>query len=290
MGRTAELRLTAPLLLGVAAICWLVTVDRMQGMDAGPGTDLGSFGWFAGIWAVMMAAMMLPSLVPMAGAYARQARGGAADVTPTSLLRTTVFTAGYLLTWILVGLVAWVAFEAVRSLDLSFLGWDDGGRYVAGAVIGGAALYEFTPLKRTCLRHCRDRQLLAADWREGAAGALRMGLDQGAYCVGSSWALMAALFALGVMSITWMVVIAALIVLEKTLPWREKAEGVTVVVLLALAIGVAFFPGQVPGLTTPDSPAAMRAMDSMSMHDEPMHDEPMHDEPMHKAPMQDMNP
>ena len=71
-----------------------------------------------------------------------------------------------------------------------------------------------------------------ADWREGGAGALRMGLDQGAYCVGSSWALMAALFALGVMSITWMVVIAALIVLEKVLPWRERAEAVTVVVLL----------------------------------------------------------
>ena len=144
---------------------------------------------------------------------------------------------------------------------------------------------ELTPLKETCLRHCRDRELLAADWREGAAGALRMGLDQGAYCVGSSWALMAALFALGVMSITWMVVIAGLIVLEKTLPWRETAEGVTVVVLLALAIGVAFFPGLVPGLTTPDSRAAMRAMDSMSMHDAPMHEAPMN-----KAPMQDMNP
>ena len=93
-----------------------------------------------------------------------------------------------------------------------------------------------------------------------------MGVDQGAYCVGSSWALMAALFALGVMSITWMVVIAALIVLEKVLPWRERAEAVTVVVLLALAIGVAFFPDQVPGLTVPDSMSAMHAMDSMSMH------------------------
>ncbi len=279
MGRATELRVAALFLLAAAAIAWVVTVDRMQGMDAGPGTDLGSFGWFAGIWAVMMAAMMLPSLVPMAGAYARQARAGSADVTPQSLLRTTVFTTGYLLTWVLVGLVAWIAFEGVSSLDLSF-GWDDAGRYIAGAVIAGAALYEFTPLKRTCLRHCRDRELLAADWREGTSGALRMGLDQGAYCVGSSWALMAALFALGVMSITWMVVIAALIALEKTLPWRETAEGVTVAVLLALAIGVAFFPGQVPGLTTPDSPAAMRAMDSMSMHDAPMHE----------APMRDMNP
>jgi predicted metal-binding membrane protein len=264
--RANELRVTALFLLGAAAIAWVVTVDRMQGMDAGPGTDLGSFGWFAGVWAVMMAAMMLPSLVPMAGAYARQARGASADVTPTSLLRTTVFTAGYLLTWVLVGLVAWVVFKAVRSLDLSFLGWDDGGRYVAAAVIAGAAIYELTPLKQTCLRHCRDRELLAADWREGAAGAFRMGLDQGAYCVGSSWALMAALFALGVMSITWMVVIAALIVIEKVLPWRERAEAVTVVVLLALAIGVAFFPDQLPGLTVPDSTSAMHAMDSMSMH------------------------
>jgi predicted metal-binding membrane protein len=174
-------------------------------------------------------------------------------VTPRSLLRTTLFTAGYLLAWVVVGMVAWLLFTGVRSLDPSFLRWDQGGRYIAGAVIAGAALYELTPLKRTCLRHCRDRELLVADWREGAAGALRMGLEQGAYCVGSSWALMAALFALGVMSITWMVVIAALIVLEKVLPWRERAEAVTVVVLLALAIGVAFFPDQVPGLTVPTS-------------------------------------
>jgi predicted metal-binding membrane protein len=268
---------TALFLLGAAAVAWVVTVDRMQGMDAGPGTDLGSFGWFAGVWAVMMAAMMLPSLIPMAGAYADRARSGSAVVTPQSLLLTTLFTAGYLLAWILVGLVAWIAFDVVRSLDLSFLGWDSGGRYVAGGVIAGAALYEFTPLKKTCLRHCRDRELLAADWREGAAGALRMGLDQGAYCVGSSWALMAALFALGVMSITWMVVIAALILIEKVLPWRERAEAVTVVVLLALAVGVAFFPGQVPGLTRPDSPAAMRAMDSMSMDDAPAHESQMQD-------------
>jgi predicted metal-binding membrane protein len=257
---------TAPFLLGAAAIAWVVTVDRMEGMDMGPGTDLGAFGWFAGIWAVMMAAMMLPGLVRMAGAYAGRARAGSADVTPQSLLHTTLFAAGYLLAWLLAGLVAWVLVEGVRSLDVAFLGWDDGGRYVAGGVIAGAALYELTPMKAACLRHCRDRELLVAGWHDGAAGALRMGLDQGAYCVGSSWALMAALFALGVMSITWMVVIAALIAMEKLLPWREPAEGVTVAVLLLLAVGVAFFPGQVPGLTVPsDAMSTMDAMDSMSM-------------------------
>jgi predicted metal-binding membrane protein len=264
-GRTADLSLTAVFLLGVAAIAWLVTVDRMDGMDMGPGTDLGSFGWFAGIWAVMMAAMMLPSLVPMAGAYARRARGGAVGVTPQSLFGTTLFTAGYLFAWVVTGLVAWTIFEVVSSLDLGFLAWDDGGRYVAGAVIGAAALYELTPMKKECLRHCRDRELLVADWREGSDGAVRMGLGQGAYCIGASWALMAALFALGVMSITWMVVIAALIAIEKLLPWREPATGLTVLVLLFLAAGVAFFPGELPGLTIPADMEMMGGMDAMSM-------------------------
>jgi predicted metal-binding membrane protein len=263
--RTADLRLTTLFLLGVAAIAWLVTVDRMDGMDMGPGTDLGSFGWFAGVWAVMMAAMMLPSLVPMAGAYARRARAGAVGVTPPSLVGTTLFAAGYLLAWVLTGLVAWVVFEAVSSLDPGFLAWEDGGQYVAGAVIAGAALYELTPMKKECLRHCRDRDLLVADWREGPDGAVRMGLGQGAYCIGSSWALMAALFALGVMSITWMVVIAALIAIEKLLPWREPATGVAVVVLLFLAAGIAFFPGELPGLTVPSDMQTMGPMDSMSM-------------------------
>ena len=251
--READIGVTALLLLSVAAISWLVTVDRMQGMDMGPGTELGSFGWFAGVWAVMMAAMMLPSLVPMAGAYARRARGGAAVVTPQSLVGTALFAGGYLLAWILTGLVAWIIFEVVSSLDLGFLSWDEGGRYLAGAVIAGAALYELTPLKAECLRHCRDRELLVADWREGSGGALRMGLGQGAYCIGSSWALMAALFALGVMSITWMVVIAAAIAVEKLLPWREPATWATAALLTVLAIGVAFFPGELPGLTVPTS-------------------------------------
>jgi predicted metal-binding membrane protein len=274
-GRTADLRLTALFLLGVAAIAWLVTADRMEGMDMGPGTDLGSFGWFAGVWAVMMAAMMLPSLVPMAGAYARRARGGAAVPTPQSLVGTTLFAAGYLLAWTLTGLVAWIIFELVSSLDLSFLAWDEGGRYVAGAVIAGAALYELTPMKKECLRHCRDRELLVADWRDGPRGALQMGLGQGAYCIGSSWALMAALFALGVMSITWMVVIAAAIAVEKLLPWRDPATWATAALLAVLATGVAFFPGELPGLTIPTEMESMGSMDSMGAMDSMDTKEPM---------------
>jgi predicted metal-binding membrane protein len=267
LGRTAELRLTA-LLIGAAAVAWLVTVNRMAGMDAGPGTDLGTFGWFAGVWAVMMAAMMLPSLVPMAGTYAREGSDRASNGGAQPAVGSVLFVAGYLLLWMLAGLVAWMIFRAVRSLDPAFLRWDDGGRYVAAGVIAAAALYELTPLKRGCLRHCRDRRLLVADWHSGARGAFRMGLEQGTYCVGTSWALMAALFALGVMSIAWMVVIAALIAIEKLLPRANRTRGASTVVLLVLAVGVAFFPDQLPGLTVPDSASGMgpgmsHGMDSM---------------------------
>ncbi len=144
--RGTELRLTAPLLLAAAVVAWLVTADRMRGMDIGPGTDLGGLGWFAGVWAVMMAAMMLPSLVPMADAYAGQARAGS-ETAPRSLMQTTLFVGGYLLAWVLVGRAAWTVIKEVRSFDIAFLAWGEGGRYVAEAVIAAAGVYELTPMK-----------------------------------------------------------------------------------------------------------------------------------------------
>jgi predicted metal-binding membrane protein len=227
MGRATDLRLTALVLLGAAAISWLVTVDRMDGMDMGPGTDLGGFGWFAGVWAVMMAAMMLPSLLPKA---------------------TLPFAAGFLAPWIAAGVVAYAVVEGVRSIDPAFLAWDDAGRYIAAAVIAGAALWQLTPAKRACIAHCRAPHRPEPD----LARELGAGVEEGAYCIGCCWALMAALFALGVMSVTWMVVIAALIALEKLWPRRAPAAGAAMVVLLLLATGVALFPDQLPGLTVPE--------------------------------------
>lgn len=239
------------LLVAVAGVCWVVTVERMQGMDMGPGTDLGGLGWFAVVWATMMAAMMLPSLSPMAIAYSR-----GADRAPAGLVGGTVlFATGYLLVWLLVGLFAYGLIEGARSIQLGFLGWDEGGRYVAGGVILGAALYELTPAKATCLRRCRDSRLLRR--RPAAMGALWMGVEQGGFCVGCSFGLMAALFALGVMSIAWMLLIAALIAIEKLLPWDVLPSGVTAAVLALLGVAVMLFPDQVPGLTIP--------MDGMSM-------------------------
>jgi predicted metal-binding membrane protein len=231
----------------------------MQGMDMGPGTELGAFGWFAGVWVTMMAAMMLPSLSPMAVAYSR---GTAGEGGFRSVAGTVLFACGYLLVWALAGALAYVLVEGVRSFDLGLLAWDRAGQYVAGGVIVIAGFYELTPIKARCLRHCRDSRLLRQ--RPGALGAVAMGVEQGGFCVGCSWALMTALFALGVMSIGWMVLVAALIAAEKLLPWELLPSGASSVLLIVLGAAVMFFPDHVPGLTFPMDPTST-PMDSMSM-------------------------
>ncbi len=245
-----RLRRLAPaiVLIAVAAAAWAVTARRMQGMDMGPGTDLGGLAWFAVVWTTMMAAMMLPSLVPMALTYARASRD-AGTGHPTAA--TGVFALGYLLTWAGAGVLAYGLIQGVRALDVSWLAWDRGGPYVAGGVILGAALYELTPLKARCLRHCRNPELLTGRWRPGTSGALVMGLEHGGFCVGSSWALMAALFAIGVMNVAWMIVVAAVVAIEKLLPRESVAIGATVVFFAALGLVFVIAPDQVPWLTIP---------------------------------------
>jgi predicted metal-binding membrane protein len=244
-------------LLAVAAVCWAITGDRMDGMDGGPGTELGGLGWFVGVWVTMMAAMMLPSLAPMVLGHARieRAEGGAA-----AMATTVAFVVGYVLVWASVGLLGYLLIEGVRGLDIGFLAWDEAGPYVAGAVIVGAGAYQLTALKGVCLTHCRTPRMLLERWRSGLPGALAMGIDHGRYCVGCSWGMMAALFALGVMSIGWMAFVAALIAIEKLLPWRTVANRSIAVVLVVLGLAVAFIPEDVPGLTIPGSSDSMGTM------------------------------
>jgi predicted metal-binding membrane protein len=252
--RPVQVALVAPL-LAVAAGAWAVTGDRMAGMDAGPGTELGGLGWFAVVWVTMMAAMMLPSIAPMVLAHPRGQLGA-----------TPAFVAGYLLTWGAVGTLGWALVEGVRSLDLGILAWDEAGRYVAGGAILAAAIYQLSPLKKRSLRRCRNpRASVSEHWRPGRVGALRMGIEHGRVCVSSSCALMATLFALGVMSVGWMVLVGALLAAEKLLPWKEVATRGIAVLLAVLAVAVAFAPEDVPGLTIPGSPAAMEAMERMGI-------------------------
>jgi predicted metal-binding membrane protein len=251
------------LLFVLAGVAWWSTADRMQGMDEGPGTALGALGWFLGVWLVMMAAMMFPSVWPTVVLYARMtARRGA--VAPV------VFVSGYLATWTAAGLVAYALFDLGRALLGDQLAWDESGRWLAGGTLLVAAAYELTPLKDVCLTKCRSPVgFLLSAWREGLWGAFNMGARHGAWCVGCCWALMASLFALGVMSLAWMAFVAALIALEKTLPWQRPVMYGTAALLLLLGVALIAAPDAIPGLTVPgeDAPmGGMGGMDAMPMH------------------------
>jgi hypothetical protein len=125
---------TAAWLLGGALAAWIVTVVRMRGMDAGPGTDLGGIGWYAGVWVTMMAAMMLPSVAPMVLLFARVSTEGRRRGQVS--VPTWVFVLSYLAVWALYGLVAYGLFRSVRALNLVFLAWNRAGPYVVGATVG----------------------------------------------------------------------------------------------------------------------------------------------------------
>jgi predicted metal-binding membrane protein len=252
----ARVGLTA-LLLVLAVPAWWFTVDRMRGMDNGPGTDLGTLGWFLGIWLVMMAAMMFPSVAPTVALYSRMTK-------KRSPVAPLVFASGYLLTWTAAGLVAFVISEAGGRVFGDALSWDRAGRWVAGGVIAAAAVYELTPLKTVCLTSCRSPLgFLVGSWRNGLTGALHMGAKHGAWCVGCCWALMASLFALGVMSIAATAFVAGLIAAEKTLPWGRAVTYGTAAILLTLSVLVVAAPDAIPGLTIPGE-APMTQMDVMT--------------------------
>jgi len=258
----ARLRKGNPLLIGtaliaVALVTWIVTVQRMRGMDAGPGTDLGGLGWYLGIWVTMMAAMMLPSAAPMVLLFhATSSRRGRQE---QSFVLTCVFLLGYLAVWTAYGLAAYGLYRLVIDAGAGFLAWSRGGPYVAGAAIAVAGLYELTPLKSVCLRHCRSPlHFILGRWREGRLGAIRMGAEHGAYCVGCCWGLMIVLFALGVMSLLWMVVVATLIFAQKVLPGGDRLTRLFAVGFVAAGIWVAAAPASVPGLTQPGMHARMQ--------------------------------
>ena len=240
-------------LLALAVVAWLVTHNRMGSMESMPGMALGGLGFYLTVWVVMMAAMMFPSVAPTVLMYDRlreghrvRGKGAAADAT-------ALFVCGYLLVWTAAGLAAYALFELVRAAHPAFLAWDEAGRYLTGGVIVAAAVYQVTPLKQACLVKCRSPMMFLAErWRNGRAGALELGMRHGAWCLGCCWALMAALFAIGVMSLGWMALIAAFIAAEKLLPWPTGARRAVAVLLLALGFGVAFAPADVPGFAEPD--------------------------------------
>jgi predicted metal-binding membrane protein len=244
------------LLFALAGAAWWWTADQMQGMGNGPWSGLGPLGWFVAVWLVMMAAMMFPSVAPTVALYSRMTR-------QRSPLSPLLFTAGYLAVWGCVGVCAYAHAAAGGRVAGGVLAWDRAGRWVAAATLILAAVYELTPLKDVCLGKCRSPLgFLLGSWRAGRLGALQMGAKNGAWCVGCCWALMASLFALGIMSLVWMAIVAGLIAAEKTLPWRRIATYGTAAILLVLGVLLLVAPDAIPALTTPGS-NPMPLMDEM---------------------------
>jgi predicted metal-binding membrane protein len=214
----------------------------MAGMHAS-GLSLMGAAVFLVVWTVMMAAMMLPAAAPMILTFAQaQARRNRAVVVPT-----WVFVAGYLLVWLVAGLVVYPLIQIGQDMTahpatMSPAEW---APLALGSVVIVAGLYQFTPLKRLCLRHCRSPlAFVALHWREGKVGALRMGVRHGLYCLGCCWALFGILVAAGVMNLAWMLLLTLLIFAEKALPLGQRfSSGLG---LALITVGLAVAGGVVP--------------------------------------------
>ena len=230
-------------ILIIAAIAWAYTVyvaESGTGMgDMGTGMSMAvadmrswsavDFGLMFVMWAVMMVAMMAPSAAPMVLMFAavnRKRREREAPYVPTA-----VFLAGYVIVWAAFSVVAtlgnWGLHQA--SLLSSMMGASTTG-YLGGALLLAAGAFQFSPLKYACLKQCRTPMgFLMTSWREGHRGAMRMGLEHGAYCLGCCWALMLLLFVLGVMNLVWIAALAAFVLAEKVAPmseWVSRGSGV----------------------------------------------------------------
>jgi predicted metal-binding membrane protein len=201
--------------LGLAAAAWIFTVRQMHGMDMGVATQLGSFAFFVALWVAMMAAMMLPGAV-QAVLRRVEASGRVDAVLP--------FVASYLAVWTLVGALAYAVYRPH-------------GTAVAGALVIAAGVYELTRLKQHCRRCCR----------QSASSGFAFGL----YCVGSSIGLMVMLVALGVMSITWMLVIAVIVLVQKLLPAKPAIDVPVALAIIVLGMLIVVAPALVPGLMPP---------------------------------------
>src|SRR5262249_11595075 len=160
-------------LVGGALAAWIVTYQRMHGMDAGPGTDLGGLGWDLRIWVTITAAMMLPSAMPMVVAFNRVSAERARRETAPAL-PTWVFVAGYLVAWTAYGVAAYVLYRAAKDAAPHFFAWSSGGQFVAAGALLLAGLYELAPLKDVCLRRCRTPlHFVVHGWRNGPVAPLR---------------------------------------------------------------------------------------------------------------------
>jgi predicted metal-binding membrane protein len=230
----------AAVLLLVATVAWLVTVGRAGAMAGMTGTMGLGLPVFVGMWTLMMAAMMLPSVAPVASMYQRSVRSYRA-------LRLAGFTGGYLLAWVGAGIPAFLLTAFVARLVNDHPAW---ATAVAVAVFAACGVYQLTPLKSRCLRHCRSPLSLLLHYGsyQGALRDVRAGAHHGAYCLGCCWSLMALFVVVGVMNLAAMVVLAAVVLAEKLWVHGEALSRAVGVAALVLAVAVIWLPALAPGL------------------------------------------
>jgi predicted metal-binding membrane protein len=223
------------LALGAGMDMSAIEMTRMAGMD---GWMMQPAVWTLAyallmvfMWWVMMVAMMLPSAAPMLLLFARVNRKEKA--AGSALTPTGAFAAGYLIAWGGFSIVA-VGFQwALETAQLMSPMLQTTNVWLGAAILVGAGLWQLTPLKTMCLRHCRSPLgFLMNNWRAGRLGAFRMGFEHGAYCLGCCWFLMALLFFGGVMNLYWIVGLALFVLLEKIIPlghWLGRIAGVALI-------------------------------------------------------------
>ena len=238
-------------LAGLATLAWWYTLEigaRMTA-DMGPMASLGAHRMVLGpdevaitfaMWAVMMVAMMLPAATPAVLLHATAARQ---RQDRWALAGTGLFVLGYLAAWTLFSVGATGVQWFLHDLALLTGAMAIESRRIAGLVLIGAGLYQWSPLKYACLRHCQSPLgFFFGHWRNGPAGTVRMGFEHGLYCVGCCWLLMLVLFLVGVMNMAWVAAIAIYVLAEKVLPigrrLAQASGGVAIGVGAVLLAGI----------------------------------------------------
>ena len=237
------------LLLALAAAAWAALVWQGPSGDIDMAMDSPTMGLraplFLTTWVIMMVAMMFPTAAPMIVAFhtvqaGKRQRGEA-------FVSTWIFVAAYLLVWSLSGVAAYAGALAAEAVAARTALSPATGARIGGAVLVAAGLYQLTPLKDLCLSKCRTPiTFVMTSWRDGAAGALRMGLLHGVYCLGCCWLLFVILFPLGIMNIAAMAVITLVIFAEKTLPWGRAAARTAAAALIVCGSIVVAAPQLLP--------------------------------------------
>ena len=213
-------------LLGLAGLAWAY-LGNMASLPGAAGVSMPmaparawsplELGWLAAMWAVMMIAMMIPSAAPAILLFARVSRSRRAQGVPA--VRSGFFTLGYLLAWTAFAVVASTAQWVLHGAALLSPAMTSASPLLGGVLLIAAGVYQWLPLKDACLSHCRSPLgFFAAEWREGATGAVAMGFRHGIHCVGCCGLLMGLLFVAGVMNLLWIAAIAGFVLVEKVVP------------------------------------------------------------------------